>query len=246
MKVLFGYVFTYLYVLGIFVAAYVIKWICGIEQNEVFRKSIHILAAFMWIIIYTHLYNTWHFRDLIEQAQGHPDGFLPMLLLFTGLRRGEAIGLRWEDIHDGYIHVQRSAYFENNTTIIKDTKTKAAKRNIPINDVIAEKLSQNGEGYVFGNDVVWTESKYKRTWERLRKTIPVLSNVTAHILRHTYTMLLRRANVDSATAQYLLGHEDYSTTANVYTHIGADDLAEAVKKMVGILPQIVPHGISTK
>lgn len=62
---------------------------------------------------------------LIGQAQGNPDGFLPLLLLFTGLRRGEAMGLRWEeeDIRDGYIHVERAAYFDENTTMEDDNRT---------------------------------------------------------------------------------------------------------------------------
>lgn len=185
-------------------------------------------------------------KALVEQAQGHPDGFLPMLLLFTGLRRGEAMGLRWEDIYDGRIHVERAAYFDENNTILKDTKTKAARRSIPISDAIADRLSKTGEGYVFGGDTLWTKSKYRRTWERLVESMPILKKASAHVLRHTYTMLLRRANVDSVTAQYLLGHEDYSTTANIYTHIGKDDLAEAIQKMGNLLPQILPQGAVRK
>lgn len=180
-------------------------------------------------------------QALIASAQGNPDGLLPMVLLFTGLRRGEALGLRWEDISSGTIHVRRAAKFDGNHTYLGDTKTKAARRTVPVNEHLAGWLSKPGKGFVFGGDTVWTQSKYDRTWERMRKTMPVLQGVTAHILRHTYTMLLRRAGVDSATAQYLLGHEDYETTANVYTHIDVMDIKEAQEKINAFVPALVPH-----
>lgn len=180
-------------------------------------------------------------QELIASAQGNRDGLLPMVLLFTGLRRGEALGLRWEDIRSGEIHVRRAVKFDGNHTYLGDTKTKAARRTIPINEHLAEWLGKPGKGFVFGGDTVWTQSKFDRTWERMRKTMTILEGVTAHVLRHTYTMLLRRAGVDSATAQYLLGHEDYETTANVYTHIDGLDIKEAQQKMGLLLPQLLPH-----
>lgn len=181
-------------------------------------------------------------KTLMESAQGNPDGLLPMVLLYTGLRRGEALGLRWEDISNMEIHVKRAAKFDSNRTYIGDTKTKAGRRTIPVDPLLAKWLSKPGTGFVFGGEHPWTESKYDRTWERMRKTMPVLEGVTAHVLRHTYTMLLRRAGVDSATAQYLLGHEDYETTANVYTHIDGLDISEAKGKMGSLLSQLLPYG----
>lgn len=180
-------------------------------------------------------------KELVECASDSEDGLLPVFLVLTGLRRGEALGLRWEDIRNGYIHVMQAAKFDENTTYIGPTKTKAARRAIPVSDYLTDILGKPGRGYVFGGDTVWTKSKYRRTWDRLRATIPILQGVSAHVLRHTYTMLLRRAGVDSATAQYLLGHENYSTTANYYTHIGEDDLGEAMAKMGSLLPKLLPH-----
>lgn len=179
---------------------------------------------------------------LVKSAEGNRDGLLPMVLLYTGMRRGEALGLRWEDISDGQIHIRRAAKFDNNTTYIGDTKSKAARRIIPVDERLAVWLSKPKTGYVFGGDTLWTKQKYRKTWERMRESMPVLENVSAHVLRHTYTMLLRRAGVDSATAQYLLGHEDYQTTANVYTHIDALDTLEAKGKMASLLSELLSHG----
>ena len=180
-------------------------------------------------------------KELMASAQGNPDGLLPMVLLLTGMRRGEVLGLRWDDINDGEIHVLRAAKFDGNHTYIGDTKTKAARRTIPVDGHLSEWLSDPQSGYVFGGEEPWTQSKYTRTWERIRKTIPILEGITAHVLRHTYTMIMRRAGVDSATAQYLLGHEDYQTTANVYTHIDGADIKEAQAKMGLLLPKLLPH-----
>lgn len=48
-------------------------------------------------------------------------------------------------------------------------------------------------------------------------------SITPHYLRHTYATQLYRAGYDLKTAQYLLGHSDIRTTANIYSHIENDD-----------------------
>ena len=47
---------------------------------------------------------------------------------------------------------------------------------------------------------------------------------TPHYLRHTYCSNLRRQGVDLKTAQYLMGHSDIATTANIYSHVTEDDI----------------------
>ena len=48
--------------------------------------------------------------------------------------------------------------------------------------------------------------------------------ITPHYLRHTYCTNLRRQGVDLKTAQYLMGHADISTTANIYSHVTEEDV----------------------
>lgn len=74
-------------------------------------------------------------KDLILQKwSGHRGGLMAMLMLFTGLRRGEACALRWEDIdfEAGVIHVTQALSFVGTKTIRGETKTEAGARDLPI------------------------------------------------------------------------------------------------------------------
>lgn len=173
----------------------------------------------------------------------HDDGLLPLLMLYTGIRRGEALGLIWSDVGADSIHVRRGAVFHGNTTTIGEPKTHAALRTIPLPAFVGAILETKraDTGYVFGGMLPWTQSKHRRTWDRLKRDVPALVGVSPHRLRHTYTMLLRRAGVDPATMQYLLGHEDYETTVNTYTHIDQMDISDARNKIAKIVPELLPQ-----
>lgn len=56
-------------------------------------------------------------------------------------------------------------------------------------------------------------------------------DITPHYLRHTYATNLRRAGIDMKTAQYLLGHSDIRTTANIYSHVDDDDIKTVREKL---------------
>ena len=187
-------------------------------------------------------------ETLIKAASVHPYGLFPLLLLFTGLRRGEALGLRWGDYRGGKLAIRRGIYYDSAKTIVGDTKTKSGHRSVPVIPALAEMLDARrgaDDEYIFGGAQPVPYTTMKRHWAKLREDIPVLRDVTPHRLRHTYLMLLRRAGVDAVTQQYLLGHSDYETTANIYTHIDDDDVTEAEEKVAanlsGLLPDLLPH-----
>lgn len=178
---------------------------------------------------------------LTKAAICHSDGLLPLLLCYTGLRRGEALGLKWDDIDGEYIHVRRAVTYErNHIAVIGETKTDAGRRDVPIMPVLAERLKSGGRGFIFGGEKVMPYTSFKRLWTRLQGEIDALKGVTPHRLRHTYLMLLRRAGVDAATQQYLMGHSEYDTTVNDYTTIDEVDVGEACQKMNGKLPELLP------
>lgn len=181
-------------------------------------------------------------EQVTRAAVRHSDGLLLLVLLYTGLRRGEALGLQWDDIRGGCIHVERAVVYEHNkTAVVGETKTDAAKREIPVMPMLADKLQAcRSTGYVFGGSKPLPYTTFKRKWAALVRDIPGMEGVTPHRLRHTYLMLLRRAGVDPATQQYLMGHSEYETTANDYTHVDAVDRAEAGQKMAAKLPELLP------
>lgn len=167
------------------------------------------------------------------------DRLLVALLIFTGIRRGEALGLQWEDIdfERKLINIRRSVRFVGNRGYIGPTKSKAGMRLIPLEPQLEEilmALPHDGT-YILGNgDFPITEMTYKRGWERICRTIN-MHGATAHVLRHTY-ITMAAAHLDIKTLQTIAGHSDISTTMNRYAHGREDKIIQAgglLKNMYG-------------
>lgn len=166
------------------------------------------------------------------------DAQLVSLLCHTGMRRGEVLGLRWEDISDGMICVQRSITFKSNQPIVGPPKSHAGNRWIPIADALKPYLTDGGTGYIIGGgEQPITESKFDRTWQRISKTID-LYGATPHVLRHTYLTLLGATDANVKTIQAIAGHADIQTTMNRYVHSRHEDIraaGEAFSRLTGEL-----------
>ena len=144
------------------------------------------------------------------------DARLMALLCFTGMRRGEVLGLKWECVKDRVILVRAEVTFRGNKPVYNDyTKSAAGMRDIPIPKELVPYLADHGEGYVLGGDQPYTQSKFDRAWQRIGKKID-LHGATPHVFRHTYLSLLAACNVDPKTIQALAGHTDFSFTFNKY------------------------------
>lgn len=145
-------------------------------------------------------------------------GSFAYLLLHTGLRRGEALGLRSEDVdfENKLIHVRRSVYFKSNRPDLKEPKTKAGIRTVFLLDCL-EPILKGKEGYIFGGDEPMTEQAFRRAWERYQRESGV--KITPHQLRHAYATILYENEITAKSAQRLLGHADIKTTLEIYTHI---------------------------
>lgn len=104
----------------------------------------------------------------------HNAGTWAMLMLYAGLRPSEALALRYEHVHDGYIHVVDGSGFEGGKLVIHEgqTKTESGHRAIPIVPPLQQMFNVlyargNTEGLICrnakGGDV--TQSAYRRNWE---------------------------------------------------------------------------------
>lgn len=162
----------------------------------------------------------------IDELDGE-DRLLLALLCFTGMRRGEILGLRWDQIMDDIIHVCAEVTFNGNTSILNEyTKSKSGIRDIPIQDELKPYLVNRGEGLVLGGDKPYTQSKFDRTWQRIGKKIN-LYGATPHTFRHTYLSILAASNVDPKTIQAIAGHADFSFTFNKYIHSNQHNVQNA-------------------
>ncbi len=155
------------------------------------------------------------------------------LLLYTGLRRSEVLGLRWNDVDydKGVLYISRAATFDSNTPILDDTKTEAGKRMLPLLKPLREMLEsypRKGE-YILGGEKLWSQQKVKRMWERIEKVIDV-HGATPHVLRHTFATLAE-PHLDVKTLQSVMGHSDIQTTMNRYTHPQERNIIQAVSTL---------------
>lgn len=164
-------------------------------------------------------------------SNDNQDGLLLAVLYYLGIRRGEALGLQWGDFdfRDQMVHIQRDIVYVRGKTTISDLKTDAADRYVIVPSVLRDMLLPHA-----GSDGEWLfcsragepicQSSYKRMWLRLMASAKLLDAegkplITAHWLRHTYATKLFYAGVDAVIAMWMLGHESYETTIDIYTHL---------------------------
>lgn len=152
-----------------------------------------------------------------------------LTLLHTGIRRGEAFGLRWADVD-----VVRGAL-----TVRGETAKSGQSRVIPLNATIAAALTTwrsqstdaSADDLVFANGASGEAlTTIKTAWRALLKAAKI-KNFRLHDCRHHFASKLVMAGVDLVTVSRLLGHSDIRMTMR-YTHLAPDHMAAAVAKLV--------------
>ncbi len=161
-------------------------------------------------------------KDIAKlETNGSETAKIILMLIYTGMRIGELFSLSMEDYHETYV--------------VGGEKTEAGRnRSIPIRP--------EGRGYFnyFAEqaDGPLLLSGYigQRVANNFRKRdyYPLLDKLgierkTPHATRHTYASWARKAGMPPEILQKILGHADYSTTANIYVHTDLDELIKAVE-----------------
>ncbi len=174
------------------------------------------------------------------------------LLLLTGIRRGELMGLEWPDIDfkNSRITIRRTSQYTAEKGIYTDTtKTEQSKRVISIphylldllNDYKLEMLQKRfslGSQWVNSNRlfVQWNgEPMHPNTpYSLLRKLLDKydMPHVSLHSLRHTNASIMIANGADIRTVSGRLGHSQTSTTLNVYAHL-LQDADEKASELIG-------------
>lgn len=162
------------------------------------------------------------------------DDFLPYFLLNTGLRKSEALGLKYEniDFEKKVIHVIYKIIHDGNKCVLSDNlKSVNADRDVILLDRVAEKLPKNKKGFVFcrENGEPLTKRAYDIRWKNWQKKYN--TKITAHQLRHGYATMLFEADINERDAQELMGHADITLTRRVYTHIRNKHKEETANKL---------------
>lgn len=173
-----------------------------------------------------------------------------VLMLHTGIRLGEAIGLKKTDWNkdDNTLHIQRNIQSvskrddDGNRLIGKHlvfntTKTYSGDRIIPLNKAATDSLERlckqhpDSEYIICSSkgDVIPPE-RLERTFYRMLKNIGI-SQTGTHSLRHTFASMLFAKGTDVKTVSELLGHASIQITLNTYVHLIGKPKHNAVAKL---------------
>ena len=181
-----------------------------------------------------------------------------MLMMLSGLRRGEATALKWSDIDftNNKIRVERSFNFKSMD--FKPPKN-GKSRVVTVPQMLIDYLKSlpkvspfvltNAKGQMMTDD----------SWRRLYQSymhdmnieygfngkapnkfspikIPMLiTPFTPHELRHTFCTIMYEAGIDALTAKEQMGHSDIKTTLSIYTHLSAQHKENEVNKLDAFL-----------
>lgn len=180
-------------------------------------------------------------QRLVNACQRLRDKFLICLLYDTGMRIGEALGLRHEDIQSAgknEIHIVPRVNNANGARgkSLQERTLHVSKELLKLysNYLIDEYLDTVDSDYVFVN--LWqgdigSPMQYPAVnslFRRLQKKTDI--QVFPHLLRHTHATELIRAGWDMAHVQKRLGHADVQTTLNTYIHLLDEDLKQAYQQ----------------
>ena len=204
--------------------------------------------------------------QLIAALDGEPPQYRTavLLLLNTGLRRGELCGLEWADVdlEHGVLSVRRNSLYLPGKGVYTDTpKTKSSARTIRMPPSCIPLLEQHRAWQAqYRADLgdQWRESGRLFTSADGSPIHPDtltswfsdfikrhdLPKVTLHGLRHTNASLLIAAGTNIRTVSGRLGHSQASTTANIYAHAIQSADAIAAEALGNILSPATP--VNTK
>jgi integrase len=134
-------------------------------------------------------------RAALSVGETHPDGLLIMVLYYSGVRIGEALGLQWRDIDfkKREMYVRRDIDYnkkkkkgESNTNRVGNLKSESAYRTIPIAPPLLTALSKKigiGETFIFQGSqsgVYLSQSTYQRLWDKLMVEVYKQDNNIEH------------------------------------------------------------------
>lgn len=199
---------------------------------------------------------TWtpgQLHRFLEAARDHRHSALWWILGTTGMRRGEALGLRWSDIDldKGEIKVQRALVTGEGGKRWSTPKTRSGWRTVSIDeDTVAvlrtHKARQNAEKLALGagyrdEDLVTAQddgstvspTRITEQFGRLSRRAG-LPHIRLHDLRHTFATQALAAGVNPKIVQEALGHAHVSVTLGIYSHVDQTMQANAAQLLAAM------------
>lgn len=176
-------------------------------------------------------------RDISTLREPHERLYMA-IIGYTGLRKGEALALRWTDIDfdNKEINVRKSIDVNSSNkkrpATIKAPKTRSGVRTVPLVDALRDILIKERHPYEFvvtdldRKEPIHIEARFNTMWKRIKGQIN-LGPYTSHSYRHAMCTTLLSNGVDIKTTQMIIGHSQPSTTLNIYAHSVPNNIKEA-------------------
>jgi len=183
-------------------------------------------------------------QALLEATREDRFAALYVLALTTGMRQGELLGLRWQDVDldRALLSVRMNVQEADGRFILAEVKTAYSRRNIALTQRAvaalrahrAHRAKQNAErermgdlwndrfNLVFPNGfggIMIPPNTAKRSYKRHLVAAGIPRETRFHDIRHTHATQLLAAGVNVKVVSERLGHADVSTTLRVYTHV---------------------------
>jgi len=199
---------------------------------------------------------------LLEAGRHHPHEYLYALMLATGLRVGEALALRWQDVDldKGLLGVRHTLErLPGQPWRLTEPKSASGRRTIPLIGPAmvalraqrarqAETRLHLGEawqdhGFVFSSGL-GTPLDGMNVLHQYKKLLAIAGLPTTHRLhdlRHSTATYLLAAGVPARVVMEMLGHSQISLTLNTYSHVLPAMLDDAAKRLEAIFPTAVSH-----
>ncbi len=192
-------------------------------------------------------------KKFIEYAKGQSYENQFRFILQTGLRTGELVGLKWEDIDFSKkaIRIQRSMEYRYSVGEwrIGEPKSKAGYRTIPLTDEAIRILTEQKEK---NKNIKKIQEEWSDFIFLSRKGEPVknsaydtalfkicdkakINRFSMHVLRHTFATRCIEGGMMPKTLQKILGHSNIGITMNLYVHITEDEKQKEIDKVSCVL-----------
>jgi integrase len=199
-------------------------------------------------------------RKFLKAASAHRLAALFTVALASGLRLGEATGLRWDDINleTGELRVRQQLQAVGKKLVLQELKTAKSRRTLSLpavclNALKAHRKRQLEERLKAG--AAWKDTGLAFTTYRKRRasigtglaprnvrrvleqilTKAELPQMRFHDLRHSAASLLIASGVELIEVSMLLGHSEFRITADLYAHLVKQTAAKAAERMDSLL-----------
>ena len=190
--------------------------------------------------------------DVLAKIKGASVFPLIATAIYTGMRRGELLALRWGDVDldAGTVRVEQSLEQTSAGLRFKAPKTKSGRRKISLPEYAAAVLRQHrksrlelrmrlgagrlpDEALVFCNidGAPYSPRAVSKSWARLVRAHD-LPKVTLHSLRHSHASALISAGMDAVSVSKRLGHANPQITLSTYSHLFNADGDERAAKIL--------------